>query len=143
VGDSRVRLHERDEDRSKFGVRACELNRKSWEDETEVPPVPEVSRTEEGGSKSSICEYPLRDRLRDRGLPSPGQPVQPVDGRLVEIPCPQVDPVQDNSTGSLQATITVTMSVFGRLRTTETVEDDRFSCKRLVSGASRVKRNTS
>ena len=47
MGDPRIRLHERDEDRSKFGARACELNRKGWEDEAEVPPVPEVSRTED------------------------------------------------------------------------------------------------
>jgi len=42
VGDSRVRLHQRDEDRPKLGVSPCELNGESGEYELEVATVLEV-----------------------------------------------------------------------------------------------------
>ena len=94
----------------------------------EVAPILKVSRTEERGPELTICEHPLRDRLRDRALPCPSQPIQPVDRRLVEISCPEFDLVQDSSTGSLQATFAVAMPIFGPLRTAEIIEDGRFSC---------------
>ena len=73
----------------------------------------------------SGCEHPIGDRLCDGGLPRPGQPVQPVDRRLVEIPCPEFDLVQDGSSGSLQTTCTVVaiMQMFGPVCTGETAED--------------------
>ena len=71
MGDFWVRLHQRDEDRSKLGISPCELSSNGGENELEVPPVLEVSRTEEGSAKSSVCERPLRDCLSDGALPRP------------------------------------------------------------------------
>jgi len=128
VGDSWIRSNQWDEGRSKLRVLGRELDGEGGKDEMEAAPVQVVSRTEEGGTKLSGCEHPLRDRLRDGGLPRPSQPVQSVDGRLVEIHCPEFDFVQDGSSGSLQTTFTVAMSIFGRLRTAEIVEGGCLSC---------------
>jgi len=81
-------LGQRDEDGSKFGVRASQLDGKGREDELEVAPVREISRAEEGSAKPSVRECPFRDRLRDRGLSGPGQPVKPVYGGFVEAVFP-------------------------------------------------------
>ena len=121
-------MNQRDEGGSKFGVSACELNRKGGEDEVEVAPVQEVPRTEERGSEVSICEHPLCDRLGDGALPGPGQSVQPVDGRLVEIPCPDFDLIQDSSAGSLQTAFAVAVAIFCGLSTSEIIEDGGLSC---------------
>ena len=75
MDDSWIRLHQWDEDRSKFCIPARELDRKGRKDELEVPPILEVSRAEEGGPELSIRKHPLRNRLRDGGLACPGQPV--------------------------------------------------------------------
>ena len=99
----------------------------------EVAPVQEVPRTKEGGPELSICKHSLRNRLRDRTLPRPGQPVQPVDRRFVKISRPELNLIQDSSAGSLQTTPTVTMPVSGRPRAAEIIEDGCFSCWRLVS----------
>ena len=64
----------------------CELDGQGGEDEVEVAPVLEVSRTEERGTELSFYEQPLRDRLRDRALSCPCQSVEPVDGGLAEVP---------------------------------------------------------
>ena len=94
----------------------------------EVAPILEVPRTEERGTELTVREHPLRDGLRDRTLPRPRQPIQPVDGRLVEISCPEFDLVQDSSTGSLQTTFAVAMPIFGPLCTAEIIKDSRFGC---------------
>ena len=91
MGDSRIRLHQWDEDRSEFEVPPCELDGEGGEYEVEVTPVFEVSRAKEGGSEPSICKQPLCGRLCDRTLPRPGQSVQPIDWRPVEILRPKVD----------------------------------------------------
>ena len=94
----------------------------------EVAPVHEVSRAEEGGPKLSAGECPLRNRLGDGTLPRSGQSIQPVDGGFIEIPCPELDLVQDNSTSSLETTFAAAMAIFSGLRTAEIVEDNCFSC---------------
>ena len=127
MGNSWIRPNQRDEDGSKFGISACELDRKGGKDEVEVAPVQEVPRTEEGGSKLTICEHPLCDRLGDGALPCPGQSVQPIDRRFIEIPCPDFDLVQDSSTGSLQTSFAVAMAILCRLSAAETIEDDGIS----------------
>ena len=109
-----------------LGIFARELDRKGGEYEVEVAPIREVSRTEEGGTELSICECTLHNRLRDRALACPGQPVQPVDRRPVEVPCPGFDLVQDSSTGPLQTTIMVTVPKFCCLCTAKIVEDCCF-----------------
>ena len=96
-----IRLHERDEDRSEFGVPPCELDGQGGEYEVEVAPVLKVSRAEERGPEASVCECPLGDRLRDGALPRSGESVQPVDGWLLEVPCPVPNLVQNGSTSSL------------------------------------------
>ena len=95
INNSWIRSDQRDKDRSELGIFACELYSKSGEYVVEVAPIQEVSRTEEGGTELSIYEHPLRNRLRDRALACPGQPVQPVDRRPVEVPRPELDLVQD------------------------------------------------
>ena len=128
MSDSWIRPHQRDKDRPKFGVRACELDREGWKDELKVASIQEVSRTEERGTKLSFCENPLRDLLRDSALPRPGQPIQPIDRRLAEIPCPKLDPVQDGFASSPQTTFTAAMSIFSCLGAAETIEDARVGC---------------
>ena len=128
VDESWIGMNQWDEGGSELGVSTCKLDRKSREDEVEVAPIREVPRTEERGSKLTVCEHPFCDRLGDGALPGPGQPVQPIDGRLVEIPCPDFDLVQDSSTGSLQTTFAVTMAILCGLSTSEIIEDGGFSC---------------
>ena len=93
----------------------------------EVASILENSRTEEGSTELSIRKGPLGNRLGDGGLPSSGQPVQPVDGGLVEIPCPELDFIQDGSAGSLQTRFAITMPIFCRLRTAEIIKDGCIS----------------
>ena len=111
-----------------LGIFARELDRKGGEYEVEAAPIREVSRTEEGGTELSSCKRPLRNRLRDRALACPGQPVQPVDRRLVEVPCPEFDLVQDSSAGSFQTSSPTTVPIFCCPRTAEIVEDSYLSC---------------
>ena len=128
MSNSWIRSNQRDEDRSKLGVLVGELNGEGGKNEVEVAAVRVVSRTEEGGTKLSSCEHPLRNRLCDGTLPCPSQPVQPVDGRLAKIPCPEFDFVQDGYASSLQTTPTVAMPIFGGLSAAEIIEGDRLSC---------------
>ena len=100
----------------------------------EVASVLKVSRAEEGGTELSLCKQPLRDRLGDRALSCPRQPVEPVDGLFVEIPRPEFNLGQDGSTGSLEATFAAAVAILGLLCTAEVVEDGCFSYRRFVSG---------
>ena len=133
-------MDQRDKDQSELGVFARKLDCKGGEYEVEVAPIREVSRTEEGGTELPICERSLRDRLRDRALACPGQPVQPVNRRPVEIPCPEFDLVQDDCAGSLQTPSSATVPIFCCPRTAEIVEDSYLSCRNLMSGAYRKRR---
>ena len=63
----------------------------------------------------SIREHPLRDRLRDGALPRSGQPIQPVDGGLVEITYPELNRVDNGSTRPLETTFTAPVSILGRM----------------------------
>ena len=137
MDDSRIRLHQWDEDRPKFCVPACKLDRKGWENELEVAPIQEVPRAEERGSELSICEYPLRDRLRNGALPRPGQPVQPVDAGLTRVLCPEFNSVQDGSARSFEATIALAMSKLGSLCTAEITKDSSFGCQSFMSDTRR------
>ena len=107
----------------------------------EVASVLEVSGAEEGGPKLSGWENPLRNCLRDGGFPRPGQPVQPVYGGFIEVPCPEFNLVQDDPAGSLEAAPTVAMSIFSIPCTPDTVEDSRFSYRGFMSGGRHWKRN--
>ena len=127
MGDSRIRPHQWDDARSELGVPARELDSEGGEDEPEVAPIREISRTEERGPELPIREHPLCDRLSDGALPRPSQPIQPVDGRLVEIPGPESDLVQDTPAGSPQTASAIPMPILSGLRTAETIEDSRFT----------------
>ena len=83
--DIRVRLEEGDQGRSKFGIFVSELEGESGEDVTEVPTVLEIARTEEGRSESPVCKDAFGGALCDRRLAGPGEPVQPVYRRQVEV----------------------------------------------------------
>ena len=133
MSNSRIRVHQRDKDRSELGVLSCELDAKGGENELKVAPVLEVSGAEERGPKSSFCERPFRDCLRNGALSGPGKPVQPVDRRLAKILCPQFDPIQNSSARSLETTIAVTVSILGSLRTAETVQDSCIGYQRFLS----------
>ena len=134
VDDLWVRLDQRNEYRSKFSIRASELNRKGGEDQLEVSPVFEVSRAEERGSEPSVRKSPLRDRLRDGALSCSSEPVQPVDRGPVKVACPELNLVQNGAAGSLEAPVTVTVSILSLRRMAETVEENRFSCKDITLG---------
>ena len=85
VYDVRIRLEEQDENRSNLRVFVCQLESNGREDEAEVAAILEIARTEERRSEKPVGEERFADRLGDRGLSSPGEPVQPEDGRLVEV----------------------------------------------------------
>ena len=68
-----------------------QLKGEGGEDEVKVATVLEIARAKEGSSQQSVGEYPLADRLGDRGLASPCEPVQPEYGGLIEVFDPQLD----------------------------------------------------
>ena len=93
MDDLRIRLDQPDEYRSKLGVPPGELDSERGEDGSEVAAVLEVSRAKEGGSQPPVRERPPRDCLCDGALACPSEPIQPVDGGLVEVAGPELDPV--------------------------------------------------
>ena len=130
-----VGLDQRDKERSKLGVLARELGSEGGKDEMEVAPILKISRAEEGGSKVSIRERPLRNRLRNSGLPRSGQPAQPVDRGLAEVPRPEIDLVQNSPASPLQTTSTIVMPKVGTFCMAKTLEDCCFVCRMFMSGA--------
>lgn len=140
IEDPWIRPHPQGKHGSERGAFLCKLNRNGREDALEVASVLEVSRAEERGSEPSICGHPLRDRLRDRALPRPGQSVQPVDGRLVEILRPEFDFVQDGFARCFQTTFAAArMSIFGPFRNAYAVDGGKIGCWRLLSETRREK----
>ena len=131
VGNSWIGLDQRDEDRPKLSILACELDREGGEYRVEVTPIQEVSRLEERGAELSACECPLCDRLRDGTLPRPSQSVQPIDRWPIEIPRPELDRVQDMSADSLEAAFAAAVPIPGCPRAGEVVEDGYISCERV------------
>ena len=124
---------QRDEEQSKVGVLARELNGEGGEDEVEIAPILEISRTEERGTKPSVRERPFCDRLGDSSLACPSNPVQPVDRGLSEVPGPKFDLVQNSYTCPLETAIAFTMPKLRPLRTAEIVEDSRFGYQGFTS----------
>ena len=96
MSNIRVRSKERDEDGSKFEVLVCELESESGEDVMEVSAIFEIARAEEGCSQPPVSEDALGNRLGDRGLAGPCEPVQPVDGGHVRIFRPRFDVFQNS-----------------------------------------------
>ena len=82
----------------------------------------------------TIRERPFCNRLCDCGLPRSGQPVQPVDKGLVEVPCPMLDCVQNSPARPFETPVTVAISILGPLCTAEIVEESRLGCWRLILG---------
>jgi hypothetical protein len=99
------------------------LNRKGREDELEVASVVKIPGTEEGGTEPPVRGDPFRHRLRNRGLSRPGEPVQPTDGRLVEVEGPEFDLVQYDPASSLQTAVSVPVSILGLFPVMEIVKD--------------------
>ena len=93
----RVLLEEGDDDRSEFRVLVCQVEGECGEDEAKVAPVLEIAGTEERRSQQPVSECNLTDRLANRRLVSPSEPVQPEDGRFVETFGPQLDLVPPES----------------------------------------------
>ena len=81
----------------------------------------------------TVREQPLRDRLRNGALPRSGQPVQPVDGGLVEVPCPEFDTIQNGSPCSFEAAFALAMSKLGPVCIAEMIEDGLFGCQEFTS----------
>ena len=136
VGDFWIGPHEWDEDGSKFGICACELNGDGGKDQLEVAPVLEVSGTEKGGAEPSVCECSLRDCLRYGAFSRPCESIQPVDRGLVKVACLKLDLVQNCSLASpLEATVTIAMPVLGLFCASETVDDGCFNCGKSLRTA--------
>jgi len=117
VRDVWIGSEERDKRGSEFGVLLRKLKRQRRDDEFEITTVFETSRAEERGTQTAVGEHPFRDGLSDGGFPSPGEPVEPKDGRLLGILGPALDLVQDGSSRSLQATVSISMTIFCSPRT--------------------------
>ena len=121
MDDPWIRLHQGNEDRSKFGVPPSELGGYGGEDELQVSSVLKVPRTEEGSTKMPIREHPLRNCLSDGALPRPCEPIQPVDRGFMKVACPEFNLVQNGYMGPLETTGAVAMSVLGLLRKAEVI----------------------
>ena len=74
----------------------CKLEGEGGEDEMQVATVLKVAGTEERGSKLPVGKDPLANRLGNRRLTGPGEPVQPEDRRLYEVLGPRLDLVQQS-----------------------------------------------
>jgi hypothetical protein len=108
-------------------MRACKLNPDGRENGLEISPVLEVPGAEEGGTESPVCKRPFCDRLSDCHLPRSRESVQPVDGLLSKVMCPQFYLVQNCPAGSLETTVAISMSILGLVCIAKIVEDSRFS----------------
>ena len=91
-----------------------------------ISSILKIPRTEEGCPKQIVRKQPLRDRLRDGALPRSGQPIQPIDGGLAGVPCPEFDPVQNDSTCSFETTFSLAVSKLGPLCAAEIIEGGRL-----------------
>ena len=78
-------MEEGDKSGSEFWEFVGQLEGEGGEYEVEVAAVLEVTRTEERRPKLSVSKDPLAGRLGNRGLASPGEPVQPEHRRLLKI----------------------------------------------------------
>ena len=126
MGNPWIGPDKRDKERSEIGVLSRKLDGEGGEDQVEVAPVLEIPGAEEGGTELSTRERPLRNCLCDGCLPRSGQPIQPVDGRFVEVPSPVFNGIQNSPARPLEAPVAVTMSILGPLCTAEVVEDSRL-----------------
>jgi hypothetical protein len=75
----------------------------------------------------AISEQPLCDGLRYRGLSHPSEPMEPEDGRLVEILRPPLDFIQQILACPLQATPPVPVLVPSSVSSTAGVQHQQFS----------------
>ena len=89
-----IQSKEADEDRSEPRKPVCQLEGDGGEDEAQVAAILEIAGTEERRSEFPVGKHPLADRLCDRGLARPGEPVQPEYRGLVEVVGPRLDLVQ-------------------------------------------------
>ena len=135
-------MYQRDKDRSEFDVLASELSGQCREYELKVPPVLEIARAEEGGTELAVRKQPLRGGLRDRGLARSGQPIQPVDGKLVRGPCPEFYGIQNGSARALETTFAVAVSVLGAICNAEVIEGRRFDYQSFTSVTRRLEQRT-
>ena len=124
----RIRSEERDKDRTECGVLMGELEGEGGENIKEASTVFEIARTEEGRSQPSVGEDALGDGLGDRGLPRPGEAVQPVDGGCVVIFGPQLDVVEDGFPGSFETAGATPVPELRPLGTSAAVQHRQFSC---------------
>jgi len=85
VYNIRIRLKEGNEDGSEFLEFVSQLEGEGGEDRVQVAAVLEIARTEEGRSELTVSKDPLAGRLGNRRFAGPSEPVQPEDGRLLEV----------------------------------------------------------
>ena len=84
----RIRLKEGNKKGSELRKFVCQLEGEGGEDEVQIAAVLEIAGTEERRSELTVSEDTLADRLGDRRLAGPGEPVQPEDRRLIRVFCP-------------------------------------------------------
>ena len=73
--DSRIGPQDLQQFFSKLRILICELECECWEDRLNVAPVLEISRAKEAGTKLSLRERDLGERLGERQLPVPASPL--------------------------------------------------------------------
>ena len=71
---------------------------------------------------SPSAKEPLANRLGDRRLAGPGEPVQPEDGRLVEVLGPRLDLVQDGLPCTPEAALAISVLISGSRSTAAVVQ---------------------
>jgi len=90
----------------------------------------------------TVCKQPPCDRPRYGALPRSGLPVQPVDGWLAKVPCPEFDIVQNGSACSSETTVVLAMLIPGPSCAGETIEDRLFGYRSFTSDACHPERRT-
>lgn len=105
-----------------------ELEGEGGKDVVKISAVFEIARTEERCSQPPVSEDAFGNRLRDRGLASSGEPIQPVDGRRVGVFGPRLHLVEDGFTSPFEATRVTAMPELSPFGTDAVVQHRQFSC---------------
>jgi hypothetical protein len=106
-----------------------QLEGKRGKDKVEVAAVLEIARTKKGRSQEPVSEDPLADCLGDRGLASPGEPVQPEDGRFIEVFCPRLDLVKDSLPRTPQTAFAISVFISGPRSAAAAVQYRQVGCR--------------
>ena len=101
-----------------------ELEGEGGEDDAEVAPVVEITRTKEARSELPVRKARLGKRLCNGGFPGSGEAVEPENAFIFFVVQPTFDLEEDVSPGTLHASLSVTTQVSRVVDVGHSVETD-------------------